>query len=176
MKNRRDVCAASEAGFIQYPSLPGAIKTGCQVSPLRSSKYCFHHAPRISKRSLDCNPETEAIASPSTSHQEEGVVKFITGKKITRRSTYYQVCSTLNELISQVQHLRNCTSGWSVTLEFIYVGGFQIYHKQSTTAKWLVISEPKEKWINCTYSKFSSRTSYFTLLETVASTLSSWSW
>ena len=32
IKNRRDVCSASEAGYVEYSSLPGAIKTGCPQS------------------------------------------------------------------------------------------------------------------------------------------------
>ena len=84
LKNRRDVCAATEAGFIQYPILPGSIKTGCQLSPLQTSSYCFYHAPRVSKRS---DPDGES-ADPS---YVEGVVKVIVGKKTTRNTTYYQV-------------------------------------------------------------------------------------
>lgn len=79
LKNCRDVCAATEAGFIQYPSLSGSIKTGCQLSPLQTSSYCFYHAPRVSKRS---DPDGESV---------EGIVKVIVGKKTTRNATYYQV-------------------------------------------------------------------------------------
>ena len=32
-KIRRSVCMAVDAGFIQYPSLPGVIKTGCTRTP-----------------------------------------------------------------------------------------------------------------------------------------------
>ena len=53
MKNRRDICAASEAGFTEYEGLPGLIKTGCQLSPGYQSKYCYEHAPRISKRTSE---------------------------------------------------------------------------------------------------------------------------
>ena len=52
MKNRCDVCAASEAGFTEYEGLPGLIKTGCQLSPGYQSKYCYEHAPRITKKHL----------------------------------------------------------------------------------------------------------------------------
>ena len=80
MKNRRDVCAASEAGFAEYEGLPGVIKTGCQLSPGYPSKYCYTHAPRISQMT----GQTNVCA-------EEGVVKLITAKKQTRTETYYQV-------------------------------------------------------------------------------------
>lgn len=90
MKNRRNVCAASEAGFIQYKDLPGAIKTGCQLSPLQTSKYCHYHAPRISRK-LHCDPEKEGGTDASSPTSEEGIVKCIMGKKTTRSNTYYQV-------------------------------------------------------------------------------------
>lgn len=83
MKNRRDVCAASEAGFIEYEGLPGVIKTGCQLSPAYQSKYCYTHAPRISQRT---GGENQAKVDA-----EEGIVKVITAKKETRKETYFQV-------------------------------------------------------------------------------------
>ena len=33
MKNRRHVCNAKDAGYIEYPGLPGRVKTGCMKSP-----------------------------------------------------------------------------------------------------------------------------------------------
>ena len=81
MKNRRDVCAASEAGYIQYEGLPTFIKTGCQYSPGYSSKYCFEHASRIAV----------SEEGSATNDGYEGVVKIITAKKETRSGVYYQV-------------------------------------------------------------------------------------
>ena len=81
MKNRRDICAATEAGFIEFEGLPGAIKTGCQLSPGYQSKYCYYHAPRVSTIG---NIENER-------NQNEGVIKFIIAQKQTRNDTYYQV-------------------------------------------------------------------------------------
>ena len=83
MKNRRDVCAASEAGFVEYEGLPGMIKTGCQLSPAYSSKYCYEHAPRVSHRTDDLLQD----------NGEESVVSLITAKKETRSGVYYQVCN-----------------------------------------------------------------------------------
>ena len=42
LKNRRAVCAASEAGYLQYPGVCGTIKSGCQLTPLQTSKYCYN--------------------------------------------------------------------------------------------------------------------------------------
>lgn len=92
-KNRRDICDATEAGYVEYSSLPGAIKTGCQLTPMRSSQYCYHHSPRISP--------SLALPDPDSSDQldqphkrlvaEHRVVKFILGRKTTRNQIYYQV-------------------------------------------------------------------------------------
>ena len=53
MKNRRDVCAATKAGYIEYKGLPGVITTGCQQTPGYQSQYCYSHAPRISKMEIE---------------------------------------------------------------------------------------------------------------------------
>jgi len=81
MKNQRDVCAATEVGFVEFEGLPGVIKTGCQLSPGYQSRYCYHHAPRVSR-----------IQNELSSHSE-GVVKLITAQKQTRSVTYFQVTS-----------------------------------------------------------------------------------
>lgn len=88
MKNRRNICAATEAGYAEYAHLPGSIKTGCQLSPLASSKYCYYHAPRASSGLYLQEPELSSSAEPSTN---EGIFKFIIGKKSTRNQVYYQV-------------------------------------------------------------------------------------
>ena len=84
MKNRRDICAAIEAGFTEYLGLPGAIKTGCQLTPAYRSKFCFDHSPRVGKMT-----GSEQRQNPP----EENVVGFITGKKETRSGAYYQVAT-----------------------------------------------------------------------------------
>lgn len=84
MKNRRDICAATEAGFIEYVGLPGTIKTGCQQSPTHCSKFCYDHSPRVANMSLQ--DDTQQLYSSN-----ENVVGFITSKKQTRSGTYYQV-------------------------------------------------------------------------------------
>lgn len=95
MKNRRNICAATEAGFIHFSNLPGSIKTGCQLSPLASSKYCYQHAPRASAGTFvpegeinKMDAQTAQLASVAT---QEGIIQLIVGKKTTRSQTYYQV-------------------------------------------------------------------------------------
>ena len=77
MKNRRDVCMAKDAGCIQYPNLPGHIKSGCTSSPQYKSRYCQKHDSRACK----------------SYHADEGdpVVEMILEKKTTRSSTFYKV-------------------------------------------------------------------------------------
>ena len=86
-KNRRAVCAATEAGFIEYSSLPGTIKSGCQSSPRRQSKFCYNHAPRISHQ-LGREDDADKPSEP-------GVVVLIAAKKQTRKDTYYQACKSV---------------------------------------------------------------------------------
>ena len=88
MKNRRDICAATEAGFAEYTGLPGAIKTGCQRSPGHQSKFCYEHSPRVA--SMTCAEDEQNLSS------KENVVAFITCKKQTRSGTYYQVILPLS--------------------------------------------------------------------------------
>ena len=78
MKNRRDVCAATDAGYIEYKEL-GVIKSGCQLSPIRGSNFCYFHAPRISTRTI------------SEESPVEDVVQFIVAKSERRSGCYYKV-------------------------------------------------------------------------------------
>ena len=81
LKNRRDVCSATEAGYIEYSNLPGAIKTGCQLSPAATSKFCYYHAPRLSRSSGDAD----------TSGTGKGETQIITAVREKRSGKYYQV-------------------------------------------------------------------------------------
>ena len=78
LKNRRDVYSATDAGFIEYSSLPGANKSGCQLSPCATLKFCYYHAPRVS--------------SPTeTGTAMDGFTKIITAVHETRSGKHYQV-------------------------------------------------------------------------------------
>ena len=79
-----------EALHVAYAIMKSLCNTKNKLS---SSKYCYHHAPRVSsglhlgKAELDSDNEI-----PSTSSQEhEGIVQYIVSKKTTRGQTYYQV-------------------------------------------------------------------------------------
>ena len=92
MKNQRNICAATEARYIQYPHLHGSIKTGCQLSPPYSSKYYYLHAPRVCAGMLMQESDlcSESLVQPSCK-SIHGVAHFVTGKKVTRNQVYYQV-------------------------------------------------------------------------------------
>lgn len=85
MKNRQDICAATEAGYAEYVGLPGKIKTGCQQSPAYKSKFCYEHSPRVGN--MTCTEDETNVSTP-----KENIVAFINSKKKqTRSGTYYQV-------------------------------------------------------------------------------------
>lgn len=47
MKNHRAVCAATEAGYIEYAGLPGNVKSGCTNTPDQTNRFCTLHKPRV---------------------------------------------------------------------------------------------------------------------------------
>lgn len=63
MKNRRHVCNARDAGYIQYPGLPGKVKTGCMLTPEYKSKYCSQHKIRACDFSADSSLEDKKPAN-----------------------------------------------------------------------------------------------------------------
>ena len=48
-KNNRPVCAAEDAGYVEYEGLPGSVKTGCMDTPEQKSRFCTSHRPREMK-------------------------------------------------------------------------------------------------------------------------------
>ena len=87
MKNHRDVCKATEAGYTKYDGLPGQVKTGCQKTPAFKSRYCHLHKPRVCIVSGLDDIDGQQDQTKST----EGVVEMILEKKLTRHTTYYKV-------------------------------------------------------------------------------------
>ena len=79
MKNRRDVCAAGDAGFVEYAGLPGIVKTGYMNSPEQQSRFCSQHKPR------------QVTFIDNKEHVRCRTVEMILSKKITRSNTLYEV-------------------------------------------------------------------------------------
>ena len=82
-KNNRPVCAAEEAGYVEYANLPGRVKTGCLNTPEQQSTFCPMHKPWQAKM------ESSNSNSPDT--PRHGIVETILNKKQTRNGTYYEV-------------------------------------------------------------------------------------
>lgn len=97
-KIRRPVCMAVDAGFIQYPSLPGAIKTGCTRTPGFKSRFCDEHLPRIPMHKPQYLTENDienadSVTSKNCVPISEGqVVELLLQKRTTRSDTFYKVC------------------------------------------------------------------------------------
>lgn len=80
MKNCRSVCAAEDAGFVEYAGLPGRVKTGCMESPEQRSKYCSQHKPQAVVGSECCGK----------------IVETILRKKTTRATVLYEVMMNIH--------------------------------------------------------------------------------
>ena len=89
MKNRRDVCLAKDAGFIEYPGLTGRIKTGCMATPAFKSRYCTQHTVRVCLSSEEDSTQDNPLAV-SSSPGEQAVIEMLL-EKVTRSTTYYKV-------------------------------------------------------------------------------------
>ena len=82
-KNNRPVCAAGDAGYVEYEGLNGKVKTGCMNTPEQQSLFCTIHKPR----------QMNADTASQGNHR---VVEMILKKKTTRNTTFYEVrCVTL---------------------------------------------------------------------------------
>ena len=84
MKKRRDICAATEAGYTKFEGLSVVIKTECPNSPMFQSKYCNSHSSRVATSTYGGNEEQPTSAM-------EGVVGVISAKRETGSGVYYQV-------------------------------------------------------------------------------------
>lgn len=89
MKNHRNVCFATNAGYVEFNGLPGRVRTGCPNSPSYASLYCSLHKPMLAVAhhgDADGNP----INLTGKSAEKEPV-GLVVGKRETRASTLYQV-------------------------------------------------------------------------------------
>jgi len=80
MKNHRNVCCATTAGYTTYNGLQGKVQTGCPNTPAYRSPYCTVHKPVVS---------VQKGADAGTN--KEKPVGLVIAKKETRNSTFYQV-------------------------------------------------------------------------------------
>ena len=82
-KNNRPVCAAEDAGFVEYTGLPGRVKTGCMATPEQTSIFCPLHKPRHVRQ--------QCSSSSVQKESRHGVIEMILRKKDTRNTTHYEV-------------------------------------------------------------------------------------
>lgn len=81
-KNNRPVCAAQDAGYVEYEGLAGSVKTGCMNTPEQQSRFCSSHKPRQIKQASTTNSQASS---------QHGVVEMILKMKTTRTNTFYEV-------------------------------------------------------------------------------------
>lgn len=81
-KNNRPVCAAEDAGFVEYTGLPGRVKTGCMATPEQTSIFCPLHKPRHIRQ--------HCSSSSIQKESRHGVIEMIL-RKDTRNTTHYEV-------------------------------------------------------------------------------------
>lgn len=93
MKNRRDVCMAKNVGCIEYPGLPGHVKSGCTSTPLYKSRYCQEH------KNHACNPQDDDC------NVGDQIVEMIVEKKTTRNNTFYKVscCMSMRVVVCKIE-------------------------------------------------------------------------
>ena len=87
MKNYRDVCFAVNAGYVEYNGLPGRVRTRCQNAPQYMSHCCVHSPVAVPQ---NIQPDEDA-PNPSTTATREDHVGLTVNKRVTQRSTLYEV-------------------------------------------------------------------------------------
>jgi len=92
MKNSREVCLATHAGYAEFTGLPGRVQTGCPNTPGHKSRYCSLHAPCTAlPKDIQFSEDGSPITVGPTTSSEERHVAVILSKRVTRNSNFYQV-------------------------------------------------------------------------------------
>lgn len=78
MKNHRNVCLATHAGYAEYKGLPEFVRTGCPNSPAYKSQFCSLHKP---------------VSPIEDSSGINGMPQdvMVVGKRVTRQGVLYEV-------------------------------------------------------------------------------------
>lgn len=99
MKNSREVCFATDAGHTEFSGLAGMIQTGCPNTPAYKSRYCVLHSPMVTTPQ---NIQFAEDGTPMTPSNSKGTkarqVAIITKKRVTRKSTFYEVSAYICQL------------------------------------------------------------------------------
>lgn len=103
-KNQRSICMAKDAGYIEFSSISGSIKSGCINTPQYKSRFCEVHTPRacnaqpvhLNEAQLDTEePRDYCNTQLRSDSAGEPVVQLLLEKKTTRHDTYYKVFHAL---------------------------------------------------------------------------------
>lgn len=92
MKNHRNVCNATLAGYAHFKGLAGQVQTGCPNTPVYKSSFCAIHKTVMAKPSQLTEPCNKTTTN-NFKLQKEEAVGMIVNKRTTRNSTLYQVAS-----------------------------------------------------------------------------------
>ena len=96
MKNNREVCFATEAGYAEFSGLPGQIRTGCPNTPAIKSRYCSVHAPiTVIPQEVQFSEDGNPVTVNATTSTEVRHAAIIASKRVTRSSTFYQVITVV---------------------------------------------------------------------------------
>lgn len=118
MKNRRDVCYAKDAGYVDFEGLSGSIKSGCQATPAYKSRYCDRHkhlacdTQQLRGTEDEDGSDLDAPIGPLVRSKQkqkqpgESIVELILAKKQTRQQTYYKV--NMNESYDVILPFYKC--------------------------------------------------------------------
>ena len=104
MKNHRDVCCATYAGYAEFSGLPGRVRTGCPNTPAFKSPYCSVHKPMLAVPQRIQLPEEDSdfdinVPQPDINSKEEPA-GIIIEKRATRNSTFYKVITNDSTLFN----------------------------------------------------------------------------
>ena len=88
MKNHRQVCFATKAGYVDYRGLPGRVRTGCPNSPDYQSAFCHIHKPAVAMRQ-NIGDGDDMPAAESMSEKGQLVILLINGLHGTPLCTRY---------------------------------------------------------------------------------------
>ena len=91
MKNHRNVCMATSAGYVEFKGLAGQVRTGCPKTPGYKSLYCSLHKPAMVQPQRCEVEKADGQSSQSSALAPEEPVGLIIGRKSTRKSTFYEV-------------------------------------------------------------------------------------
>ena len=71
MKNNREVCYASSAGYAEFSGLTGKVCTGCPNTPAHKSRYCSLHSPfTVKPKAIQFSEDGTACPMPLNESRE----------------------------------------------------------------------------------------------------------